>query len=74
MIVSEINFLRIENKKLRQYLYLFECEIEFTQRILEIKQNFSDPNDVNHLISPLIDRLEKISSEKINLKKELQLK
>ena len=74
MTIPEINFLRMENEKLRQYIYLFECEREFRQRILEIKQNFSNPEDTSILVNPLINRLEKISVEKVTLKKELKLK
>ena len=74
MTIPEINFLRMENEKLRQYIYLFECEMEFRQRILEIKQNFSNPEDTSILVNPLINRLEKISVEKVTLKKELKLK
>ena len=73
MIMSEINFLKVENEKLRQYVYLFELEIEFRRRIFEIKENFANSNDANLLVNPLINRLEKIVSEKTNLKKELRL-
>ena len=71
---SEINFLRFENEKLRQYIYLFELEIDFKQRIIEIKKNFSNSDDLSHLVNPLINRLQKITAEKIILKKELKLK
>ena len=71
---TEINFLRLENEKLRQYIYLFELEIDFRQRIIEIKENFSNTEDAIHLVNPLLNRLEKIISEKTSLKHELLLK
>ena len=74
MSAQEINFIKLENEKLRQYIHLFELEIEFRQRILEIKGNFSNPDDANRIINPIINRLEKIISEKTILKKELRLK
>ena len=74
MNISEINLLRFENEKLRQYIYLSELEIKFRQRIIEINENFSKSEDANHLVNPLINRLEKITSEKTSLKKELKLK
>ena len=74
MSIAEINFLKLENEKLRQYLYLFELEIEFKQRIFEINKNFLNSGNADHLVKPLINRLEKIISEKTDLKKELQLK
>lgn len=74
MSASELNFLKLENQKLREYLHLFELEIEFRQRIREIKENFSNSDDVNRFVRPLLDRLEKISYAKTSLKKELGLK
>ena len=74
MSISEINFLRMENEKLRQYIYLFELEIEFRRRIIEIKENFSNIDDAIHLVNPLKNRLDRIISEKTSLKEELQLK
>ena len=71
---SELQFLKLENEKLREYIYLFELEIEFRQRINEIKENFLNSDDVNRLVTPLIDRLEKISSDKTYLKNEIRLK
>ena len=73
-MTTEINFLRVENEKLRQYIYLLECEREFRKRIFEIEQNFTNPSDSSLLVNPLINRLEKISSEKLILKNELRLK
>ena len=74
MSIPEIHFLKLENKKLRQFIYLFELEIEFKQRISEINENFLNSEDASQLVKPLINRLEKITSEKTSLKKELQLK
>lgn len=74
MSVSELNFLKLENEKLREYINLFKLEIEFKQRINEIQENFSNSEDANHLVNPLINHLEKIAYEKSCLKKELRLK
>ena len=74
MSVSELNFLKLENEKLREYINLFKLEIEFKQRINEIRENFSNSGDANRLVNPLINRLEQITFEKTCLKKELQLK
>ena len=74
MSIPEIHFLKLENKKLRQFIYLFELEIEFKQRISEINENFLNSEDASQLVKPLINRLEKITSEKTSLKKELRLK
>ena len=74
MSVSELNFLKLENEKLRKYINLFKLEIEFKQRINEIQENFPNSEDTNHLVNPLINRLEQITFEKTCLKKELQLK
>ena len=74
MSPQEINFVKLENEKLRQYIHLFELEVEFRQRIFEIKENYSNPDDANRIVNPIINRLEKIASEKTILKKELRLK
>ena len=39
-VTSEIESLKQENQKLREYISLVSAQIELTQRISEIKQNF----------------------------------
>ena len=71
--MSEINSLKLENQKLRNYISLIFSEIEFSKRIAEIKQNFQDSPDSQRIIVPILDRLSKIKSEKLDLEKELNL-
>ncbi|MBT5200920.1 MAG: hypothetical protein HOK63_03795 [Thaumarchaeota archaeon] len=71
--MSEINSLKLENQKLRNYILLIFSEIEFSKRIAEIKQNFQDSPDSQRIIVPILDRLSKIKSEKLDLEKELNL-
>ena len=71
--ISEIESLKSENKKLRNYISLILSEIELTQRTCEIKQNFTDPDDSAQIIMPILDRISKINLEKTSLEKELNL-
>ena len=71
--MSEINSLKLENQKLRNYILLIFSEIEFSNRVDEIKQNFQDSPDSQRIIVPILDRLSKIKSEKLDLEKELNL-
>jgi len=73
MMVSEIELLKSENQKLRNYISLISAEIELKQRITEIKQNFVNPSDSECIVEPILDRITKINSEKIFLEKELNL-
>ena len=70
---SEIESLKSENQKLRNYISLIAAEIELTQRVYEIKQNFSNSPDSKRLITPILDRISKIQSEKSLLEQELNL-
>ncbi len=69
----EIELLKSENLKLRNYISLVSAEIELTQRIFEIKQNFKNSADSEHLIVPILKRVSKIKSEKQILENELHL-
>jgi hypothetical protein len=71
--LSEINSLKSENLKLRNYIALVSSELEFSKRIDEIKQNFQNSPDSQRIIVPIMDRLSKIKSEKLVLEKELNL-
>ena len=71
--MSEIEFLKLENKKLRNYILLEVSEIEFKNRVDEIKQNFQNSPDLDRLIVPILDRIEKIKSEKSSIATELNL-
>ena len=71
--LSEIELLKFENQKLRNYISLILSEIEFTNRVDEIKQNFRNSSDSERKIIPILDRISKIKSEKLTLEKELRL-
>lgn len=71
--MSEINSLKSENLKLRNYISLISAEIELSQRLTEIKQNFANSPDSERLITPILDRILKIKSEKETLAYELKL-
>ncbi len=73
MDVSELNSLKSENKKLRNYISLVYAEIELSQRLYEIKQNFADSPDSKRIIVPIVDRISKIKLEKEVLENELKL-
>ena len=71
--MSEIESLKLENQKLRNYILLEVSEIEFKNRVDEIKQNFQNSTDLERLIVPILDRIEKIKSEKLSIASELNL-
>jgi hypothetical protein len=70
---SDLEFLKIENQKLRNYIVLIQSEIEFIKRVDEIKLNFAKSSDSERIIVPILDRISKIQFEKISLGKELRL-
>lgn len=71
--ISEIESLNSENPKLRNYVSLISAEIELIQRVGEIKENFSNPDDSEHLIRSILNRISIIKSERLALQKELSL-
>jgi hypothetical protein len=71
--MSEIDSLKSENLKLRNYIALISAEIELSQRLSEIKQNFANSPDSHRLTTPILDRISKIKSEKEILATELKL-
>ena len=70
---SEIESLKSENQKLRNYISLVFAQLELTQRIGEIKQNFVNSSDSERIITPIIDKISKIKSQKLYFEKELHL-
>ena len=70
---SELDFLKSENQKLRNYISLVYAEIELSQRLYEIKQNFSTSSDSEPIVMPILDRISKIKLEKDALQNELKL-
>ena len=72
MDVSELDSLKSENQKLRNYISLVNAEIELSQRLYEIKQNFTNSPDSERIIVPILDRISKIKSEKDVLENKLK--
>jgi len=62
-----------ENQKLRNYISLVYAEIELSQRLFEIKENFSNSSDSERITVPILNRISKIKSEKQSLENELNL-
>lgn len=73
MSSSEIDSLKSENLKLRNYISLINAEIELSQRLYEIKQNFANSPDSEHITKPILDRISKIICEKSVFENELKL-
>ena len=71
--MSEIESVKSENQKFRNYISLILSEIELMQRVDEIKQNFKSPSDSERIIMPILDRISKIKSERFTLEQELHL-
>ena len=71
--MSDIEFLKSENLKLRNYISLISAEKQLKQRIEEIRQNFVNPDDFNRIVMPIVDRLKKIKSDKQILESDLDL-
>ena len=71
--MTEIDSIKSENQKLRQYISLINAELELSQRVFEIKQNFANSPDSERIIKPILDRITKIQSEKLTLQNELNL-
>ncbi len=71
--MSETELLKSENQKLRNYISLVLAEIELKQRVSEIEQNFVNSTDSKRIITPILDRITKIKSEKLLLEEKLNL-
>ncbi len=71
--MSEIESMKSENQKLRNYISLVISEIELKERVKEIQQNFESSSDSEQITAPILDRISKITSEKLDLEKELHL-
>ena len=71
--MSDVESLKSENRKLREYISLVSSEIEFIDRVNEISQNYKGSPDLERIITPILDRIDKIKSEKSLLATELDL-
>lgn len=70
--MSEIESLRRENQQLRNYISLLLAEIELSQRIQEIRQNYPDQSDSDRITEPILSRLSKIRNERVDIESELE--
>ena len=70
---SEIESLKSENQKLRNYILLVLAELELTQRVGEIKQNFVNSSDSERIIVPILNKISKLNSEKLTLQHKMHL-
>ena len=73
MNMSEMDSLKSENLKLRNYISLVLAENQLTQQIFEIKQNFTNSRESECIIMPISDRVSKIRLEKQTLENKLNL-
>ena len=71
--MSENDLLRKENDDLKKFISLLLAEIELTERVWEIKQNFENSPDSNRIIVPIMDRIAKIKEERNVLQLHLNL-
>jgi len=73
MSSSELDSIKSENQKLRNYISLVYAEIELSRRLFEIKENFTNSDDSKRITVPILNRISKIKSEKESLENELNL-
>lgn len=71
--MSDNDSLKSENLKLRNYISLVQAEIQLMQRVYEIKENFANSPDSERIITPILNRISQIESEKLLLEDELKL-
>ncbi|RMW34871.1 MAG: hypothetical protein EA437_03805 [Candidatus Nitrosomarinus sp.] len=55
------------------YKSLISAEIELIQRILELRQNFSNSDDIQRIIEPIMQRIHQIRKEKSVIENNLNL-
>ena len=72
-MTSETQFIKLENLKLRNYIYLILAEKQLTKRIFEIRKNFTNSNDSEHLVLPMLKRISRIKTEMCALEQDLDL-
>jgi transposase-like protein len=70
---SEDNSSQSENFEFNNYKSLVSAEIELIQRVFEIRQNFSNSPDSEHIVEPILQRISNIRSEKLILEKKFNL-
>ena len=70
---SKNNYPQSENFELNHYKSLVSAELELIQRVLEIRQNFSNVSDSDRLVEPILQRISKIKSEKLTFEQKFNL-
>ena len=70
---SKHNYTQSENFELNHYKSLVSAELELIQRVLEIRQNFSNVSDSDRLVEPILQRISKIKSEKLTFEQKFNL-
>jgi len=73
MEFSKNNYIQSENFELNHYKSLVSAELELIQRVLEIRQNFSNVSDSDRLVEPILQRISKIKSEKLTFEQKFNL-
>ena len=73
MTDSEKNLSQSTPQQFDNYKSLISAEIELIQRILEIRQNFSNSGDLERIIEPIAQRIHQIRDEKLVIEKNLNL-
>ncbi|WP_067957673.1 hypothetical protein [Nitrosopumilus sp. Nsub] len=73
MTDSEKNLSQSTLQQFDDYKSLISAEIELIQRILEIRQNFSNSSDLERIIEPIMQRIHQIRDEKSIIEKNLNL-
>jgi hypothetical protein len=70
---SESNSSKYDTFEFNNYKSLVSAEIDLIQRVLEIRQNFSNPSESERLVEPILQRISKIKSEKLILEQKFNL-
>ena len=73
MMDSENNLQKSDLEQFDNYKTLISAEIELIQRILEIRQNFSESYDLDRLVEPIMRRVIQIRSEKLVFEQKFNL-
>ena len=62
-----------EHLQFNNYKSLISAELKLIQRVFEIRQNFSNSPDSEHIVEPILQRISNIRSEKLILEKKFNL-
>ena len=73
MTESEKTLSKSTVEQFDNYKSLISAEIELIQRILELRQNFSNSDDIQRIIEPMMQRIYQIRKEKSVIENNLNL-